>query len=307
MEKMALEHSIWLDAPRERIWQALTEPSQIIQWFTPALPGGQMTLDGSGKLIVQLGPITIDFALLEAVHEPQQLTLRTLPDRRITTTYTLSSENNGTQLQAKTTGFEALVLSKQTKSLNLNNAAWEKTLKNLQAFVAGVELPFPQAFVSPLFGFWRETRNTLASERSIWIKASRERVWTAITDPQQLQLWLSPATPWELSSLELGGRFFVRDAETNAETNVEVIELLDPPHELATRSIAEGNIVKGKTYTLTEEDGGTRLTVTFSGYEQDAEETRWGNMEQNTFGFGMMLQNAKAFIEGAELPFPWGF
>ena len=39
MEKMSIERSIWIDAPRERVWQAMTEPQQIAQWFLPAMPG----------------------------------------------------------------------------------------------------------------------------------------------------------------------------------------------------------------------------------------------------------------------------
>ena len=309
MTSIALERSIWIDASRERLWQALTDPAQILQWFVPALPGGQMTVDNSGKLIIQLGPINIDFALLEARREPQQLTMRTLPDGLITTSYILSEENKGTQLIAKTSGFEALLPAAQEERLTLSGAAWEQTLQNLKAFVAGQELPFPYALVSPLFGYWRETKTTLASERSIWIDAPRERVWKAITDPVQIQAWNSPETAWELSSLELGGRFFTRDAETKAENYVEIIEVLDPPKELATRTISEpsSTLTKGKKYTLMEEKGGTRLTVTHSGYEQDPEEMRWASMEQNTFGFGMMLQNAKAYIEEVEIPFPYGF
>jgi uncharacterized protein YndB with AHSA1/START domain len=305
---MTVERSIWINASRERIWQALTDPEQILKWFVPALPG-QMILDEAGKLIVQLGPVNIDFALLESCIEPQQLSLRTLPDRLITTNYRLTEENDGTRLTAITSGFELLIPSAQEERRNLSSAGWEKTLQNLNAFVTGAELPFPYAAVGPLFGYWRDSKSTLATERSIWIDAPRERVWTAITDPQQIQAWSSPATAWELSALELGGRLYIRNEESNAEQYVEIIELLDPPNQLATRTIPEApdTVVKGKIYTLTAEKGGTRLTVTLSGYEQEAEDTRWGNMEQNAFGFGMMLQNAKAYIEGAELPFPFGF
>jgi uncharacterized protein YndB with AHSA1/START domain len=308
-ETIALERSIWVDAPRERIWQALTDLDQFVQWFLPNLPGAQMQRDDSGKITVMMGPMSIDFAVFEAVVEPQQLTIRSLPDRLISTTYTLQEENAGTKVMVRTKGFEALNEAARHDRLNLSGAGWEKALQNLSAFVAGVDLPFPQAFVSPLFGYWRETPTTLASERSIWINAPRERVWRAVTDPKQIQMWSSPATPWELSALEVGGRFYIHDAENNKETYVEVIELLDPPHQLATRTVPEppDTTVKGKQYTLKEENGGTRLTVILSGYEQEAEDARWSNMEQNTFGFGMMLQNAKAYIEGEELPFPFGF
>jgi uncharacterized protein YndB with AHSA1/START domain len=309
MTSKSIECSIWIEAAPERIWQALTKPEEILKWFVPALPGGQMLLDKSGKLIIELGPIKIDFALLESLVEAKQVTLRTLPDRVISTHYSLTEANGGTQVTAITSGFEYLLESEQEDRMSLSGAAWDRTLQNLRAFLAGEDLPFPYAVVSPLFGYWREMKTTLAAERSIWINAPRERVWTAITDPKQIQAWNSPATPWELSALEVGGRFYTRDAETNAENYIEIIELLNPPKELATRTISDpaSSAVKGKKYTLLEENGGTRLIVTHSGYEQDPEEIRWASMEQNTFGFGMMLENAKAYIEGHELPFPFGF
>ncbi|HEU5103014.1 MAG TPA: SRPBCC domain-containing protein [Roseiflexaceae bacterium] len=57
----------------------------------------------------------------------------------------------------------------------------------------------------------------LTVERSVWIDASRERVWQAVTDPKQIQQWYSPTTAWELSALEVGRRLFVCDPETGAE------------------------------------------------------------------------------------------
>jgi uncharacterized protein YndB with AHSA1/START domain len=134
----------------------------------------------------------------------------------------------------------------------------------------------------------------LAVERSIWIKAPRERVWRAITDPKQLQQWFSPTTPWELSALEVGGRFYVYNAETDTAMYVQVIELVDPPHQLVMRTEAEPpETPHVTTYTLTEENGGTRLTVTHSGYELEPDDIRWNNMEQNAFGFGLMLRTCK--------------
>ena len=45
METMAVERSIWIKAPRQRIWQAVTDPEQLVQWFVPGLPGAQMKRD----------------------------------------------------------------------------------------------------------------------------------------------------------------------------------------------------------------------------------------------------------------------
>jgi uncharacterized protein YndB with AHSA1/START domain len=130
-----------------------------------------------------------------------------------------------------------------------------------------------------------------------------------VTDPKQIQEWYSPATEWKLSALETGGRFYTIHPETQAEQYVEVIEKLDPPQQIVTRTVPEPpeTVVKTRAYLLTEEQQGTRLTVTLTGYEPEADDTRWGHMEQDAFGFGMMLQNMKAYVEGEALPFPWGF
>jgi uncharacterized protein YndB with AHSA1/START domain len=147
-----------------------------------------------------------------------------------------------------------------------------------------------------------------AIERSIWVDAPRERVWQSITDPKQLQQWYSPTTPWLLSALEVGGKFYVYNVETETETYAEVIELLDPPHQLVTRTVVKPTETPHFTaWKLDEENGGTRVTITNSGYELEPENTRHPNMEQNAFGFGMVLANLKAYNEGKALPNPYGF
>ena len=60
-------------------------------------------------------------------------------------------------------------------------------------------------------------------------------------------------------------------------------------------------------YLLQEEKDGTRLTITNSGYELLPEDARWSTMEQNAFGFGMMLENLRASVESNDLPSPGGF
>ena len=42
---------------------------------------------------------------------------------------------------------------------------------------------------------------SLKVEQSVWIAASRERVWRAITDPEQLSQWWSPHR-WEIPLAE---------------------------------------------------------------------------------------------------------
>jgi uncharacterized protein YndB with AHSA1/START domain len=309
MDKLAVIRSIWIAAPREKVWQAITDPDQVMQWFVPNLPGAQMKRDDSGTMTIYMGPMGIDFVQVEMANSPRQVISRSLPERLLMTTYTLDDENNGTRVTVSMSGFEELPENTREDRLALMGAGWEKALQNLKAFVNGANLPFPQAYVGPLFGYWREPEQKLAIERSIWIDGSREKVWRAITDPVQLQKWLSPETKWYVSALEVGGRFYTLNADTNAEQYVEHIQQLDPLHQLVTQILPEppDTAVKTKTYTLKEENGGTRLFVTLTGYAPGQDDALWSQMEQNTFGFGMMLLNAKAYIEGNPVPVPGGF
>lgn len=303
-----VEQSIWIGAPIDRVWQAVTDPAQIAQWLLPPMLGAQMTRNEQGNLAVLLGPMAVVVATLEDLDPPRQVTSRGLPDRLIATTYRLSEAQGGTQVSVKLSGLDRLPADAAAARVEPSRAGWEKGLANLKAFIDGVDLPYPEGYVAALFGYRRETGGTFAIERSIWIKAPINRVWQAVTEPEQIAQWFSPGTPWRGTGLHVGGQISAYDPETGADTHVEVIEKVEAPHQFMTRSRAEPPALPQTTvWTLAEEDGGTRLTITNAGYELEPDATRASTMEQNAFGFGMMLENFKAFIEGQQLPTPGGF
>src|SRR5688500_6907898 len=101
MEQATVEHSIWISAPRERVWQAVTEPEQMAKWLLPPMLGAQMKRDATGTLFVCMGPMEVPFAILEAVEPPRHVRSRGLPDRLIATTYVLEEENGGTRVTVR--------------------------------------------------------------------------------------------------------------------------------------------------------------------------------------------------------------
>lgn len=147
---------------------------------------------------------------------------------------------------------------------------------------------------------------TLTIERSIWINASRERVWQTITDPEQIEKWFSPGIVWHSTGFHVGGKIYVLDEQTQTEMYTQVIEQIEPLHVLVMRS-ASPETPYTTTYHLYEENGGTRLVLRHGGYEFESEETRQKNMEQNGVGFEMFMANIKAAVEGTPLPHPMGF
>jgi uncharacterized protein YndB with AHSA1/START domain len=139
----------------------------------------------------------------------------------------------------------------------------------------------------------------IAIERSIWIAAPRERVWQAVTDPAQIAAWFAPGTAFSQN----GNIFSIRVGEDDME--VAIIEVFDPPRQLTTRSLPERALAT--TYTLEEENGGTRFTVTETGFEALSEEARQARLDQDDQGWSMALENLKAYIDGRKLPRPEGF
>lgn len=308
MEQLKVERSIWINAPRERIWQAITDAGELGQWLLPPALGAYMKRDSQDTVFVCMGGMEIPVAILEEIEPLRQVSSRGLPDDLIATTYLLQDENDGTRVTVAMSGFERLPVEARQDRIKPGSKAWEKALANLNAFVNGTSLPFPEGYVAALFGYRRESEKTFAVERSIWIAAPRERVWSAITDPMQLEMWFSPGSSWKLTALEEGGRLFIPDPETGVEMNVQVIQLLDPPERFVTHALSESpGSSESTAYLLQEENNGTRLTITNSGYELLPEDARWNTMEQNAFGFGMMLENLRAYVENNVLPNPGGF
>jgi uncharacterized protein YndB with AHSA1/START domain len=301
-----VERSIWIAAPRQRVWDAVTEPDQMAQWFLSPTLGAQMKRDDAGKVYVCFGPMEVGVAVFDTLDAPRRAVSRSLPELQLVTTYALEEENSGTRVTVTMSGFDALPTGAVQERLEPTGGAWEKALDNLKAFVEGKAIPHTQGFLSALFGYRRDTARKLSVERSIWIAASRQRVWDAITSPEQIASWFSPGTQWRSTGTQVGAQLSVVDPETGADTYIQTIEVVEPPHRFATRSTPPEDIMLS-LWTLTEENGGTRLTLTYSGYEDVAAEGRADLLEQNTFGFGMMLDNLKAIVENGELPTPGGF
>lgn len=308
MQELAIERDIWIDAPQERVWNAIADPAELGKWFLPPALGAEITRDENDKLYVSMMGMAIPIASLENITPQSQLTTRSLPDGLLPTSFTLTSERAGTRVKVKMTGFELLPEPSGNERMAPSAAGWEKGLENLNAHVQGRVLAHPQGFIAALFGYRRQTATKFSIERSIWIDGSRERVWQALTDPAQLQQWFSPTTTWRSTGSGVGSKIYSPDPETGAERYTQVVDVFDPPHLLVHHSVpVPPDTVQVTTYQLEQENGGTRLYLTHDGYELLPEDMRFNSLEQNAFGFGMMLENIKAFAEGQTLPYPQGF
>jgi uncharacterized protein YndB with AHSA1/START domain len=142
MEAVTIKRSIWINAPRERVWQAVSEPEQIAAWFAP---GMTFKMENNIVSILMDGQF-IDVAWVEVLEPPRQLTTRPLPGKQTATTYLLEEENGGTRFTVTEMGLEALPADEREQYMERNGGEWEKALGNLNAYIEGKPLVKPEGF-----------------------------------------------------------------------------------------------------------------------------------------------------------------
>jgi uncharacterized protein YndB with AHSA1/START domain len=144
-------------------------------------------------------------------------------------------------------------------------------------------------------------------ERSIWVNVPRERAWRAVTEPEHLDRWYATYYRWDIPVLQVGAtvKFYGKDEATASDIQVGTIEVVDPPREFTLRWQATPQypaVSLVTSFLLVEENGGTRVTISESGYENVPEEERQGWLDATAGGYGMSVENLKALLEGRRLP-----
>ena len=146
-----IERSIVIDAPRERVWRALSDAAEFGTWFGADL-GGQAFAEGQRVR----GPITIsgyehvEFDVVTERVEPQRvLSYRWHPyavdasvdytkETPTLVTFTLDdAPGNATRLTVVESGFDNVPPHRRLEAFRMNGNGWEAQMKNIARHVAG--------------------------------------------------------------------------------------------------------------------------------------------------------------------------
>jgi len=142
-----IQKHVTFDAPRSRVWRALTDVQQFNTWFgvdleTPFTPGAEVSGNVRFKGMEHMRmSIWIDrmepedffsfywhpYAVEEGVDystEPKTLV-----------TFTLEDEGDGTHLTIVESGFDAIPESRRAKAFAMNTGGWNAQAENLRKFV----------------------------------------------------------------------------------------------------------------------------------------------------------------------------
>lgn len=132
--------------------------------------------------------------------------------------------------------------------------------------------------------------------RTIEIRAPRERVWAALTRPEELLRWFP--TQHAAFDLRPGGlaSFVWEEGADEA-----VIDVVEPPARLVFRWRPAGldRPYTTVSFDLEETEGGTRLTLVESGFTSLPDQIREQSQQGNDAGWRDELEELKTYLEAA--------
>jgi uncharacterized protein YndB with AHSA1/START domain len=138
----------------------------------------------------------------------------------------------------------------------------------------------------------------VAVERSVWINAPRQRVWSAITEPEHLKRWYAPGCPWAIPTLEVGAT--VKFYNTETDIQLATIEVVEPPHRFTLRwqlDQVNPEITLVNAFLLEEENGGTHVVASQAGYESLPDELRQQQLAQDADAYTAIVEGLKVYLE----------
>ncbi|MBV8083149.1 MAG: SRPBCC domain-containing protein [Candidatus Eremiobacteraeota bacterium] len=145
----------------------------------------------------------------------------------------------------------------------------------------------------------RATTDTMLIVKEITLNASRERVFKALTDPQELpQFWGEGVDRWEADVRE-GGRWQSSGAFPDGrDFSVRGTYLVVRPPtvvEMTVEHTGMGAVDTRVRYDLTQTDGLTRLRVTHSGFIDKQ------SRDHHSDGWDQILARMATFVHGERL------
>lgn len=138
---------VLLNAPRSRVWRAISTPSEFGEWFGVKLDGaftpgarvaGQMTNKGYEHYRFEI--------VIDRVEPEHTFSYRWHPNALDTSVdysnepttlvvFTLADSGQGTHLTVVESGFDALPAARREKAFTGNSKGWEHQVQRIKAYV----------------------------------------------------------------------------------------------------------------------------------------------------------------------------
>jgi uncharacterized protein YndB with AHSA1/START domain len=144
-----IERSVVINAPRERVWQAISNAEKFGTWFGASLAGQTFA---PGQRV--RGPITICGhehvffdVLVERIEPQSQFAFHWHPyavdpaidytkEEPTLVTFTLQDAPEGTLLTVTESGFDKVPPQRRLEAFRMNSAGWEGQIRNIVRYVS---------------------------------------------------------------------------------------------------------------------------------------------------------------------------
>ena len=143
-----IEKQVTLDAPRSRVWRALTDVAQFNAWFgvfltAPFTPGAEV----SGQITIRNYEHVTMTIWIEAMEPERYFSFRWHPyavepgvdysaEPTTLVSFTLEDVAGGTRLTIVESGFDAIPESRRAKAFTMNASGWAGQAENIRKFLA---------------------------------------------------------------------------------------------------------------------------------------------------------------------------
>jgi uncharacterized protein YndB with AHSA1/START domain len=143
-----IEKQVTLDAPRSRVWRALTDVAQFNAWFgvklsAPFAPGAEV----SGQITIREYDHVTMTIWIEAMEPERFFSFRWHPyaiepgvdyaaEPTTLVSFTLEDAGQGTRLTIVESGFDAIPESRRAKAFAMNSSGWSGQAENIRKFLA---------------------------------------------------------------------------------------------------------------------------------------------------------------------------
>ena len=143
-----IEKQVILDAPRSRVWRALTDVAQFNAWFgvsltSPFTAGAEV----SGQITIRNYDHVTMTIWIETMEPERFFSFRWHPyaiepgvDYTVEPTtlvsFTLEDSGRGTRLTIVESGFDAIPESRRAKAFAMNSSGWAGQAENIRKFLA---------------------------------------------------------------------------------------------------------------------------------------------------------------------------
>jgi len=136
-----IESEIVINAPRDRVWAALTEAGHVANWFGDS---AEVDLRPGGRMVFGWKEYGNHYAVVERVERPGFFSYRwshgagvePAAGNSTLVEFTLTPEQSATRLRVVETGFASLAATEeeQATAVKENTEGWASELRELQAY-----------------------------------------------------------------------------------------------------------------------------------------------------------------------------